>query len=207
MASVNDLFGGLDFGGGGILGVIISIFIGLLALSIVIGIAWFFIKKKRNWNIRVEFKIPRDIRQDDEGNVKGTISKEWGIGHYDSRRGVVFIKRKKRKAVPMKPFDIKRYLSAESILTVIQVGIEDYRPVLDESYLEVIDDETGEEGALLRAHIDTSEGKSWRSSFERDSKSTYTISSFLSMHGDKLIWGLVLLIVLIGQAIVIGKLS
>jgi len=211
MGSLGDLFGsiGLNFAGGGwgMVGTIAAVFIGVFGLIIAIGFVWWIIRKKKNWNIKVEFRLPRDVREDTDGTVIGTITKEWGKGYYDSKKGVVHVKRKGRKPVSMKPFDIKRYLSSSSILTVIQVGIEDYRPVLDESYLEVFDDTTGEEAALIKAHIDTSEGKSWKSSFERDSKSAYSLQKFWQQHGDKIMWGLIILIILVGQAIVITRLD
>ena len=105
----------------------------------------------------------------------------------------------------MKPFDVKRYLSNDNVLTVIQIGIEDYRPVLDESYIEVVD-EKGEEAALLRAKIDTTEGKSWANSYERERKSTYTIMNWVQQHGTLLAMGLVIMMIFIGFAIVIQRL-
>ena len=195
-------FGGL---GSGFIGTISTIFIGIIALGICVFILWWFVSKKVKWNMGVEFRIPRDIKEVD-GEVRGTITKEWGKGFYNAKRGVCLVKRKGKKAVAMKPFDVKKFLSAQNILTVMQVGAEHYVPVFEESYLEAVD-ENNNEGALLNVKIDTSEGKAWKNSFERDAKSTYTIANFLTLHGDKLVWGLVVLIVLIGQAIVITRLG
>ncbi len=201
-----------NFGSGGLLGILASIFIGMVGFGLAVGFLWYVIRRKKHWNMKVEFKIPRDLRQGQHGEVQGTITKEWGKGFYDGKRGVVLLKRKGKKEVAMKPFDVKRFVSAGNILTVIQIGIEDYRPVFEESYLEVVDDTPDEngvyqEGALLHTKIDTSESKSWKSTFEREAKNTYSIANFLTLHGDKLVWGLVVLIVLIGQAIVITKLN
>jgi len=207
MASLGELFGGIGFGGSGIINVIGAIVIGLTALGVIVGFIWFFAVKRKNWNIKVNIKIPRDIRQLKDGHIIGTINKERGKGYYNPRQGVVYIKRKGKKPIPMKPFDIKRYLSASSELDVIQVGLEDYRPVLDESYLELVDDVTGEEAVLLKIKTDISGSRSWRNQFERDSKATYSIMSFLQQHGDKLIWGLIIMIILVGQAIVITRLQ
>lgn len=209
MAGLTDLFNGIGINpfGGGFMDVIAAIFIGIVALGIVIGFFWFIFAKRKNWNIQVEFRIPRDMRENEDGSISGTINKEWGKGHYNPNKGVVYVKRKGKKPVPMKPFDIKSYLSGKGILTVIQVGIEDYRPVRDESYLQVVDDQTGEEAALINIKTDISGSKSWRNQFERDSKATYSIMSFLQQHGDKLVFGLIILIVLIGQAIVITRLK
>ena len=208
MATLGDMFGKIGIGGGNsnLINVGAAIIIGVLALGIIVGIIWFFIFKRKNWNIKVNFKIPRDVRETGNGQITGTINKERGKGYYNPRQGVVYVKRKGKRPVPMKPFDIKRYLSASSELDVIQVGLEDYRPILDESYLELVDDETGEEAALIKIKTDISGSKSWRNQFERDSKATYSIMSFLQQHGEKLIWGLIIMIILVGQAIVITRL-
>jgi len=192
--------------GGG--GNIIYIIIGFTILLICGFGLWWFLKKRKHWNIKVEFKIPRNIKKvrTKEGTIKiiGTLNKEWGKGFYDAKKGSVFVKRKGKKAVAMKPFDIKQYLSTGNILTVVQTGIEDYRPIRDESYIE-LKDVNGAEGALVQAVIDTSESKSWKNTFERESKMTYSIKNWIAEHGALVAMGLVLLMNLIGFSIVIGR--
>jgi hypothetical protein len=211
MAQIGDMFSkiGIGGGGGGLMSNMMIMLIGAVALaSCVYGVWWIF-NRRKNWNIKVEFKIPRNIKRikmkDGSYKVIGTLNKEWGKGFYNAKRGVCYVKRKGKKPVPMKPFDIKTFLSTGNILTVIQVGIEDYRPVLDDSYIQVVDDKTKEEGALILARIDTSESKSWRNSFERDAMSAYTIKNWIAEHGALVAMGLVLLMNLIGFAIVIAK--
>ena len=206
MASIGQLFKGLPIFNGGFISIVLSIFLGVVGLSLAGFFVWFILKRRKDWNLGIEFKIPRNISLEN-GEVKGTLNKEWGKGYYNPKQGVVFIKRKGKKPIPMKPFDIKRYLSGKGILTVIQVGVEDYRPVLDDSYLEVVDDETGETGALIKTRIDTSESKAWRNQWEREAKATYSFSNFLSQHGDKIVMAFVIFIVLVGQAIVITKIG
>lgn len=209
---IGDMFqGGLNLGmfknmfGGGFMASLVYIILGTVVLACCGFGVWYVTYRKKNWNIKVEFKIPRNIRRvrSRDGSVRifGSLSKEWGKGFYDGKRGVVFVKRKGKKPVPMKPFDIKRYLSEDGILTVMQVGIEDYRPVLDESYIEVVDDKNGEEAALLRTKIDTSESKSWRNSYERERKNTYTIKNWMQEHGQIVAIGLVVMLVLVGFGI------
>jgi hypothetical protein len=209
---IGDMFAKIGIGGSGGGSLIINslyMLVGALILLGCIGGLWWFLKKRKAYNIKVEVKIPRNIRQvkykDGSIRVIGTLNKEWAKGFYNAKQGVVYIKRKGKKPVPMKPFDIKQYLSTGNILTVIQIGIEDYRPVLDESYIEVIDSETGEEGALIRAKIDTSESKSWKNSFEREAKLTYSIKNWISEHGGLVAMGLVLMMNLIGFAVVISR--
>ena len=197
--------------GGGLVDLIIAITLGTIALAIILGIIWYFFKQKKHWNIKVEFRLPRNVqkRVDENGNEKiiGTIKKEWGKGFYDGKKGIVYIKRNKIAAVPMKPFNVKEFLSENNILTVLQVGIEDYRPVLEDSYLEVVDYDTGEEGALIKAKIDTSESKTWKNSYERERKATYTITGWLQEHGQLIGFGFILLSVFVGFAIVYGKIA
>ena len=206
---IGDLMGGIGIGGGGgfMATAIAFIFGGVVLLMCGFGLWWFLTKKKR-WNLKIEFKIPRNIRKlrMKDGNIKivGTLNKEWGKGHYNAKQGVVYIKRKGKKAIGMKPFDVKQYLSTGNILTVIQTGIEDYRPVRDESYIE-LKDINGRDDALVAAIIDTSESKSWKNTFEREAKMTYSIKNWMAEHGALVAMGIVLLMNLVGFAIVISR--
>lgn len=209
MADLGSMFSSFTGGSSGMIQSAVIMLVGALVLVMCVGgLLWFF-KKRKQYNLRLEIKIPRNIKRvmDNEGNeeVYGTLNKEWGKGFYDAKKGVVFIKRKGKKPVAMKPFDVKRFLSTGNILTIMQVGIEDYRPVLDESYIEVEDSETGEQGALIRAKIDTSESKSWKNSFEREAKLTYSIKNWIAEHGALVAMGIVLLMNLIGFSIVIAR--
>ena len=182
---------------------LISIFIyGFLALVIFGSIAaavYFLVYKKRKWFLNVEFKIPRS-----DGKF---MNAEWGKGTYDAERGVVFVKRSGKKPVPMKPFDIKRYLQGTDILTVVQIGIEDYRPVLQDSYIEMEDEQTGEEAALIKAKIDTSESKAWRSSFEREAKAAYSIIGLLHQYAHFVGFGILFFMIFAGFAVLYGRIG
>lgn len=197
--------------GGGFLDIVIAITLGTVVLGLCGGFLYFMIKRKMFWNLKVEFRFPRNIRKEfDDGGAElivGTINKEWGKGYYNPKEGVVYVKRKKKKPVPMKPFNIKEALSNNNILTVIQVGVEDYRPVIEDSYLNVEDSETGEEGALIKAKIDTSESKSWRNEYERSRKSTYTLMGWLNEHGQLVGFGFIILSIFVGFAIVYSKIA
>lgn len=197
--------------GGGTMGLIVSIFLGTLALGICALIGYYYIKKKVHWNLKVEFRLPRNLNKikDENGKEKiiGTIKKEWGKGYYNGKEGIVYIKRKKQKSVSMKPFNIKEFLSDSNILTVIQVGIDDYRPVLEDSYIEVKDYDTGEERALINAKMDTSETKSWRNSYERDRKSAFTLSTLLDKSMPYFILGWVTICLFVGFAILYSKIT
>lgn len=198
MAAINELFGNLGFGGMGNVGEIITlILIALITLSLIGSILFFFYNRKK-WNLKVEFKLPRSVKYRKSKNVtlddlQGSIESEWGKGYYNTRRGVVFLKRKGKKKISMKPFNVNKYLQGQT-LTVVQAGAIDYIPVMPESYLLYVDDETNEECALLEIKTDTTQSKPWKSSFERETKQAFSIVNILREYAPYLAIGLVILL-------------
>jgi len=214
MSSIGELLskGGNFFGGG--FGVIFLIILLMIPVICIIGAIFYYFWKRKQWNLKVEFKIPRGIEYlkegelFDKGEVRGIVNKEWGKGSYNSKRGVVFIKRKGVRKIAMKPFNITKYLSGgRNILSVVQVGAEHYIPVLEESYLNMVDDKTGEEAALIKTRIDTGESKVWKDQFERSAKSAYSIMSLLRDYAPIIGVGLILMFNFIGFAILYGKMG
>lgn len=129
MPEIGDVVSGLIPQGSSIgLFVLVGVLMMLLALMVV-GVG-FIVWNKKKWNLQVEIKLPRS-----DGKM---INSEWGKGHFNSKRGVVFIKRPGfgSPKIPLKIFDPKRYLQGDRTLTVIQLSPEDYRPVLPTSFLE-----------------------------------------------------------------------
>jgi hypothetical protein len=185
MPSLGQLLGGigLKWGAGGIGDFILAILIAFLALGIIAGFIFWIIKRK-SWNLVVGFRIPRN-----DGKL---IGYEKGKGLYSAKDGVVWLKRKGMKRIPMKPFDIKRYLGANNYLEVIQIGIEDYRPILPDSYSELIDDQTGEKALMLDVKSDVSSNKAWKTAFEREAKNAFSIKGFLQEYGGIISIGLVI---------------
>jgi len=214
MAGLGDLAGSLGMGnifGGGIVNLIILMAIGITVLGSIVGGIYFAYSAKKKWYLKVEVKIPRGLKYIEDGQtiddpkLQGIINGEWAKGTYDAKLGVVYIKRHKKKPVPMKPFDVKRYLQGSDILSVVQVGIEDYRPILPESYIEMVDEKTGEQAALLIAKIDTSQSKSWRSSFERSNKEAFSLSSLFDQYKDFIGFGILFFMIFVGFAILYGR--
>lgn len=200
MSALGDLFGSLGFGGGGgMLTLLLYMFLGIVGLAATFALFYWLYYRKKRWFLDLEVKIPRS-----DGRL---ITAEWAKGSYDARKGVVLVKRKGKRAVPCKPFDIKKYLQGDKILTVVQVGIEDYRPVLLESYLEMVDDETGEEAAIIKTKVDTSESKSWKSTFERETKLAYNIQSLIDKYGHYIGFGILFFMIFVGFAILYGRIT
>ncbi len=197
---LGDFFGGGGmFGLSGIMGLVITIGFGLAVVGSVGGFAWYMLYKRKQYNLLVEIKIPRS-----DGRL---VDAEWGKAAYSVKRGVVHIKRKGKKPIPMKPFDVKKYLQGSKVLTVVQIGAEQYLPVLQESFLEMEDDITGERAALMTTKIDLSESKAWRNSFERESKSAYTIGSLLKQYLPYIGFGIILFMNFVGFAILYTKVT
>jgi len=221
--AIGDLFGSLGiksgtFLGGGLVSLFIQMVLGIIILGSIAGFFIWLYKRKKKWFIHVNVKLPRGLKYlDPKSNLgiidsnnihlTGIINAETAKGAYDTKLGTVLIKRYKKKAVAMKPFDIKRYLQGNNILDVVQVGVEDYRPILPESYIEMVDDKTGEETALMQIKIDTSESKSWREIYERTRKSTYSIMSLLQTYAPFIGFGILFFMIFIGFAILYGRIK
>lgn len=164
---------------------------------------YYFLYKKKTWNISTEIKIPRS-----DGKL---LTAEWGKGNYDLNKGVVWIKRKGKKPVAMKPFDTERYLQGnmkgQNILTTVQISPGHYVPVLLESFLEMEDDTTGEIAALAKVKADYSESKSWKNQFEREAKNAYTIFNLLKEYAPYIGTGLMIFMMWAGFAILYSKVA
>jgi len=204
-AGAFDVFGGL--------GIIIYVLLGALMIVVLVGGGIWYYKSKKQWNLNVEFKLPRGIehlKEEEELDpleIHGIINAEWGLGSFNAKRGAIFLKRKGMKKIFMKPFDIKKYLQGRNILTVVQIGVEKYLPVLQGSYLNMVDDETGEEAALLNTSMDTTEDKSWSTGFEREANNTYTIINLLKEYLQFFGWGIILAFNFVGFAILYTRLA
>ena len=180
---------------------IVLIIVIILIITLVLGAIIWWRWKKNKYNLNVEVKMPRS-----DGRL---VLAEWAQGGFNSKRGVVFIKRKKMKAVAMKVIDIRRYLQGSDLLTVIQVGPEDYRPVLNDSWTSHIvsyEDENGKKEevkeSILNIKVDTGEYKAWKSSWDSAAKKAYSLSSFLQQFAVSISIAIVLLACFVGFAII-----
>ncbi|MHA1481996.1 MAG: hypothetical protein ACTSQA_00985 [Candidatus Heimdallarchaeaceae archaeon] len=209
MAGFADVIGNIGTGSQQTLWMfLLTIIIGGLALIFVIGgLSWWWFKKR--WNLRVEIKLTRS-------DSKITIG-EWGKGMYNAKRGVVFIKRPGFLARPisMMVLDIRKYIQGEDLLTVIQVGPEDFRPVLNDSWDEhvetYINNETGEEmeikESILNIKVDTGLNKAWKSAWEASAKKAYSLQSFFQQFQTPIAIAIVIVSVFVGFAIIWARLG
>lgn len=212
---------------GNVLGIMIWVVIIFLVVAVVLGSLWYWGYRKRKWNLKVEIKLPRS-----DGKI---INGEWGQGFYDAKRGVVLIKRPGRgsKPIPMKIFDVRKYLQGTDLMTVIQIGPEDFRPVLNDTFSThivqyedldkpildgdgkpVLDGEGNPtyeiiemKEAIINIKTDTGKNKAWRVAYEEASKQAYTISSILRQYQTPIAIGIVVICCFVGFAVLWGKLS
>jgi hypothetical protein len=204
-ASLVPKVSGLFSGGMSIVWYIILGLIVLIMLAVIIGIFYF----RKRWNLQVEFKLTRS-----EGRLTDA---EWGKGYYNAKKGVVFVRRptmgKFSKGIPIRIFDIRRYLQGTSIITVIQVGPEDFRPVLNDSWTEHVctykDDTTGKieeiKESILNIKVDSGLNKAWKSAWESAAKNAYSIRSFMTQFQTPIAIGIVIICCFVGFALLWTK--
>ena len=226
MAQMGDIVSSVGPSSQTVVWTVIWIFIAILGV-VGVGLLIYFLIKRKRWNLKVEIKLTRS-----DGKITNA---EWGKGFYDSRRGVVMIKRpyKGSKPIPMKIFDVRKYMQGSDLITVIQAGPEDYRPVLNDSWTEhdvdyidetspvkdengnLIMDEHGKQifetktvkESILNIKTDTGKNKAWRVAWEEAAKNAYTIRSFLKQYQAPISIGIVVVCCFIGFAILWTKLS
>jgi hypothetical protein len=201
MADFSQIMTTVTAGGSTTLKWIFIIICVVLIVTAIIGFFIFLKWKKNKYNLRVEIKMPRS-----DGRL---VLAEWGKGSFNAKKGVVLIKRDKMKEVAMKVIDIRRYLQGADLLTVIQVGPEDYRPVLNDSWTKHIatyEDELGNKTivkeSILNIKVDTGEYKAWKSSWDSAAKRAYSLQSFLQQFAVPISIAIVLLACFVGFAII-----
>ena len=185
-------------------GIIIVVVVVVVLLLICGGIfLWWFTRKR--YNLRVEIKMTRS----DSAVTLG----EWGKGLFDAKKGVVWIKRAKTRAIPMKVIDIRRYLQGNDLLTVIQVGPEDFRPVKNDSWSEHVveyEDDKGQiieqKESILNIKVDTGLNKPWKSAWDSAAKRAYSLASFLQQYATPISIAIVIIAVFVGFAVVWSRL-
>jgi len=227
MAEIGTVVSNLAPSGKSVINMGVWVLIIFLTAAVVLGLLYYYLWKKRRWNIKVEIKLTRS-----DGMI---TNGEWGQGFYDSKKGVVMIKRpgKGTKAIAMKIFDVRRYMQGTDLLTVIQAGPDDYRPILNSSWsehevdYEDIDkpltddkgnplmDEAGNpcyeivtiKESILNIKTDSGKNKAWRASFEEAAKNAYTISSIFRQFQTPIAVGIVVVCCFVGFAVLWTKLS
>ncbi len=202
--AIGDVISSITSGTGSTLWVILLIVLvgGTAILLLGGGFLWWWFKKR--WNLKVEFKLTRS-----DGKL---TTAEWGKGYFNAKRGVCFIKRPglRQRSIPIKIFDIRRYVQGDNVITVLQAGPEDFRPVLNSSWethsVEYINDETGEtkevKESILDIKVDPGLNKAWKTAFDAAAKKAYSLTSFFSQFQVPIAIAIVVIAVFVGFAII-----
>ena len=180
----------------GVWGIIIVVVLGLLLVVAI------WAKRRKKWNLRVEIKLPRS-----DGEL---INSEKAKGYYDTKQGFVSLKRKGVSPIDMKPFNTSKYLQGTNFLEVIQIGPDDYIPILPKSY-RIITKSNAVEGeqkrfALLEIEGDMGERKQWASNAAESAVNRFTLKSFFNKHQFAISMMLIMFALFIGFAIVLSQL-
>jgi len=172
----------------------------LLALGIA-AVAIIWAKKRKKWNLRVEIKLPRS-----DGKL---INSEKAKGFFDTKLGFVSLKRKGISPIDMKPFNVSKYLQGTNYLEVLQVGPDDFIPILPKSYTKIIKENAlpGEqrEFGLLEIYGDMGERKQWASNAMESALNRFTLKNFLKRHEFAISVMIIMFGLFIGFAIVLSQ--
>jgi len=172
----------------------------IVALAVLVGVA-LWAKKRKKWNLRIEVKLPRS-----DGKI---INSEIAKGFYDTKAGFVSLKRKGIKSIDMKPFNVSKYLQGTNYLEVLQVGPDDFIPILPKSYT-IITKSNAKEGeqkrfALLDIEGDMGERKQWASNAAESAVNRFTLSSFLKRHEMAITLAILIFVMFIGFAVIFSQ--
>lgn len=179
------------------IGIWVVVIIIILAIVITL-LIWS--QRRKKWNLKVIVKLPR------AGQL---IFGEFAKGHYDVKAGIVDIKRKRLKAVGMKPFDVKRFLQGNKILEVLQVGATDFIPIDPKSYETLTEEYKDDEGKVKTAkHVlfemftdDSLKRKTWKNYMERSAKDRFTLLGFLDKHWRAIEISIIMFVIFLGFSI------
>lgn len=176
----------------GIWGIAIAI---ILFVILVIGgsVIWWQWQRKK-WYLQVLLKMPR------EGGR--TINSEVAKGFWDARKATLWVKRKGAfgKKFFVQLDDIRKYLHGNETVELMGSGII-WKPILFESYLNIIDSNTGQEANIMTYSMDFTKDKAWAISAERDYTSTFSLSDVFNKLKDYIGWGLVIAIVILAEVV------
>jgi len=174
--------------------------VGILVLVILGGIGIWAAKRKK-WNLRVEIKIPRS-----DGLI---VNSEKAKGYFDVREGVVSIKRSRLSPSEMKPFNVNKYVQGDKYLEVLQIGPDDYIPILPKSYTTIlnVNAKEGEQRkfALLEIEGDLGTRRQWAFHAAKNAKNRFTLKGFLDKYQFAIQMAIIIFAIFIGFAALWGK--
>ena len=182
----------------GSLGIVIMI---VLAIFVIIAAAigiWRYQKNK--WYLTVGLKMPRDGGR----TLNGEIAK----GYWDARKATLWVKRKglfgSKFFIEMD--DIRKYLQGVDFIECLGSGVN-WKPILPESYLTVIDEDTHKEANVMKYSMNFTRDKPWAIRAEREYTETFSLSDVFNKLKDYIGWGLVIGIVILAEVVRVAYLG
>lgn len=176
----------------GVWGIVIMVaFFIILIIGGVIG--WVQYQKKK-WYLLVPLKMPRDGGK--------TINAEIAKGYWDSRKATLWVKRKGMFGAKffVEIDDIRKYLQGNETIELLGSGVS-WKPILPESYITVIDSDTGQEANIMKYSMDFTRDKAWAIRAEREYTNTFSLSDTFNKLKDYIGWGIVIGIVILSEVV------
>lgn len=174
----------------------VAALIGFILLVIIVAGVGYWQWQKKKWYLSVPLKMPRDNGR--------TVVSEIAKGNWDARKATLWVKRKGLWGAkfPLKLDDVRNYLQGAEVIELIGSGVN-WKPILPESYLTVINEETGQEASIMKYTMDFTQDKHWAIQAERSLINTFSLSDFFSKIKDYIGWGMVIGITILAQGIAV----
>ncbi|MFW6130496.1 MAG: hypothetical protein ACOC56_04855 [Atribacterota bacterium] len=179
---------------GGTLSILIKVLVGIAFLALIGGLLYWR-KKKKSYNIPVTIWIPRS-----DGKIIDEIE---GIGGYfrikQKEGGYVTVFRLKRKGMStteIPPPASKFLVGLNRHLYLIQKGVDDFEPVLPESF-RYINTEKGKRIAITNLKCINQDATAWVEDNRENAKKRFTLHGFWDRYKDFIQMSVFLFIVMI----------
>jgi len=166
---------------GNIIGLIIKIIAGILGIGIVAVGMW--MKKKSNmYNIPVTIWIPRsDGKITDEVQAKGGFP---NIRNKDGGNVTVFrLKRKGKQSIDMPPPASRFFVGLKRKLYLIQKGIDDFEPVLPDSF-RFVETQEGKKVPVTDLKCINQDATAWVEDNRENARKRFTLHNFWEQYKD-----------------------
>jgi len=139
------------------------------------------IKNKKSFNIPVTIWIPRsDNKILDEVPAMGGYFKSKAVGGITSFR----LKRKGVSIVEMPPPASRFLVGMRRHLYLVQKGMDDFEPVLPESFMNVSVEGSGKRKAVVNLKCVNQDATAWKCDNESNAKKRFTFSGFWEKYKD-----------------------
>jgi len=163
----------------------------VIVIAVILGIMRY---QKNKWYLTAILKMPRD-----DGR---TINTELAKAYWSPRNATLWVKRKGMFGSKffVELDDIRKYLQGSENIELLGSGVS-WKPIIPESYLEVIDEKTGKQAYVMNYKMDFTRDKAWAIRAEREYTETFSLSDVFNKLKDYIGWGLVIGIVILAEVV------